>query len=100
MKRRMIELALSNGWQISVEASEDCERLLRKSTDVEKIVDAVESVDRAEVYFYSASGQLIGSASIVNGLAEDEEIADYSWNPEVRNLMAEVFAGHPDHDLF
>lgn len=100
MKRKMIKIAESNGWVVSVYASEDAEVLIKKSTEYDKVVEHMESVAVADVVFYDGYGKCIGSVVVVNGLAEDEEIADYSWNPDICNMMKELFAGHTDQDLF
>lgn len=100
MKRKMIQIAESNGWVVSVYASEDAELLIKKSTEYDKVVEHMESVDVADVVFYDGFGKCLGSVMVVNGLSEDEEIADYSWNPDICNMLKEVFVGHPDHDLF
>lgn len=100
MKHKMIEIAASYGWAVSVYAHEDAQCLIKKSTDFDAVVEHMESVDVADVVFYDGFDKCLGSVMVVNGLSEDEEIADYSWNPDICNILKEVFVGHPDHDLF
>lgn len=100
MKRKMIQIAESNGWAVSVYSREDAQCLIKRSTDFDAVVEHMESVEAADVVFYDGFGKCLGSVIVVNGLSEDEEIADYSWNPDICNMLKEVFVGHPDQDLF
>lgn len=73
----MLEAAQKEGFKIEV-GSDHC--LDYSGTDAKKADEAVNAIDEAEVFIFRG-GKRIGWALIVNGLDEDERIADtaYPW---------------------
>ena len=77
--KTMLEAAQAEGFKIQVicEGEEDY-----AGPDAAKALEAVDAVDEAEVSLWRAGdNHRLGWALIVNGLAEDERIADtaYPW---------------------
>ena len=75
-KQQVIKYTIAQGHSISVHDGE--EWAVRKSQNYQEIMEAVESVDIAEIRVRDKDGNVCGWAVIINGLAPDEEVADYS----------------------
>ena len=75
-KQQVIKHALAFGFSVSVWDGEEWQ--VKKSHDYQEVMEAIESVDIAEIRIRDKDGQVCGWAQIVNGLEEDCEVADYS----------------------
>jgi hypothetical protein len=75
-KQQVVKLTLSHGHSISVWDGEEWQ--VKKSHDYQEVMEAIESVDVAEIRVRDKDGNICGWAQIVNGLEEDCEVADYS----------------------
>lgn len=87
-KHRLIAMILADGNKISVYDGEDWQ--VKKSTSYKAILDAVESVDEAQLRIWNNDGTVkLGWVHIVNGLAPDEEIADHTINDYMNSIMGD-----------
>lgn len=78
----LIDFALAAGHTISVFDGEEWS--LRRSTDRKMIIADMEGVDEAQLLIHSSEDikdLVIGSANIINGLDNDEIVADYTCTP-------------------
>ena len=75
-KQQVVKMTLAYGYSISVWDGEEWQ--VKKSHDYQEVMEAIESVDEAEIRVRDTDGKVCGWAMIVNGLAHDEEVADYS----------------------
>jgi hypothetical protein len=75
-KQQVVRETLAQGHSISVWDGEEWQ--VKKSQDYQEVMDAIESVDVAEIRVRDKDGNVCGWAQIVNGLEADEEVADYS----------------------
>ena len=75
-KQQVIKYTLDFGLSVSVWDGEEWQ--VKKSHDYQEVMEAIESVDVAEIRVRDKDGNICGWAQIVNGLEEDCEVADYS----------------------
>lgn len=74
--KSLIKFALNNNAKVSVWDGE--EWAVKKSTKYSDILDAIESVEVAEIRIRDAEENVIGWAQIIPDLDDDETVADYS----------------------
>jgi len=85
--KHLVHYALRKGCTVSVWDGEEWQ--LKRCEMFYPIKDAVESVDEAQVRIRNSDGKVVGWALIINGLAADETVADYSdnaWMNEWNNV--------------
>jgi hypothetical protein len=88
--RTLVKNALAAGYRISVFDGEEWQ--VQKSTKFQEIIDAIESVEEAQLRIWSAAGAargaIIGSALILpHGVGPDETVADYTDNEAMNRLV-------------
>ena len=77
--RHLVIYSLAKGHTISVWDGEEWQ--VDMSTNMDEIIDAIESVEEALVKIRSADAILIGKALVIPfGLEDDETVADHSVN--------------------
>lgn len=77
--KHFIKYALNKGCNISVFDGEEWQ--VKRSTKQKDIIDAVESIEEAELRVRDSEGNKIAWASVIPfGVEPDETIADYSAN--------------------
>lgn len=84
-KHKMIKAILADGHMISVWDGEAW--AIKKSQSYKAIIDAIQSVDVAEIRIRDKDNNNLGWAMIVNGLDGEEEIADFTDCPYLNKLM-------------
>jgi hypothetical protein len=77
--RHLIRHALNQGATVSVYDGE--EWACKKCNKLTQIIADIESVEEAQVIIRDASGEKIGWALIIEGLDDDETVADYTCTP-------------------
>jgi hypothetical protein len=77
--KSLVKFALANNAKVSVWDGE--EWAIKQSTKYTDIIDAIESVDIAEIRLRDNNGDVLGWAQIVLGLADDETVSDFSMSP-------------------
>lgn len=82
--RRIVLDALDLGALISVHDGE--EWALRKSNDMEQIMDEIMSTDMDTLVFHSA-GMVVGNVTLIYGNDGYDVIADHSSNPDMEELL-------------
>jgi hypothetical protein len=76
--KSLIKYTLANGYTVSVWDGEEWQ--VKRSTGYQAIVDAIESVEVAELRIRDADGKVIGWAQIIPDLEDDETVADHTDN--------------------
>lgn len=76
--KHLVKYALSAGCTVSVWDGEEWQ--IKRSTGYRAIIDAVESVEQAQIRIRDAGGNMMGWASIIPSLDDDETVADHSDN--------------------
>jgi hypothetical protein len=84
-KFKMIEAVLADGYSVSVWDGE--EWAVKKSQSYKAIMDAIESVDVAQIRIRDKEGIAVGWAMIINGLDGEEAIADFTDNAYMCKLL-------------
>jgi hypothetical protein len=84
-KFKMIKAILADGNFISVWDGEEWQ--VKKSHSYKSIIDAIQSVEVAEIRIRDKDNNKIGWAMIVNGLDGEEEIADFTDNEYMNKLL-------------
>jgi hypothetical protein len=78
----LVQYALSNGHNVSVWDGEEWQ--VKKSTDAAAIIEAIESVEEAEISITGAAddpARIIGWALVsAYGLQDDETVIDFAYN--------------------
>lgn len=77
--KTLVKFALNNNAKVSVFDGE--EWAIKQSTEYKKIVSAIESVEICELRIRDNNGDIIGWASVIPDLADDETVADYTITP-------------------
>lgn len=77
--KSLVKFALANNATVSVWDGEEWQ--LKRSTGYQAIVDAINSVEVAELRIRDTEGNVIGWAQIIPDLEDDETVADYSIEP-------------------
>ena len=77
--KSLVKFALANNATVSVWDGEEWQ--LKRSTGYQAIVDAINSVEVAELRIRDAEGKVIGWAQIIPDLEDDETVADYTCTP-------------------
>lgn len=85
--KTLVRNAVKAGHTISVWDGEAW--AVKRSVKANEIYAAIESVDEAELRIRNKDGEYIGWALIVNGLADDELVADYTDTPVMNALIGE-----------
>ena len=76
----LVRYALAAGNTVSVYDGEIWE--VKRSTDYQTIVDCIESVEEAQLNIRDKEGNPLGWALVsAYGLADDETVIDFSFNP-------------------
>lgn len=85
--KQLVELALKKGYPISVWDGE--EWAVKRGTSMTEILDAIESVEEAELKIHDAkkSNWVLVSAY---GVAPDETIMDYSVTETLETLIEQI----------
>ena len=76
--KSLVKYALANDTKVSVHDGE--EWAVKKSTKYKEIIDAIESVESAEIVIRDSNDNKIAWALIIDGLADDETVADFTDN--------------------
>lgn len=76
--KSFIKLALKDKRTVSVWDGD--EWAVRRSGDYSDIIEAIESVEEAEIKIRNDAGEYLGWALIIPSLGNEEDIADYSDN--------------------
>ena len=77
--KSLIKFALANNATISVWDGEEWQ--VKRSDGYQAIVDAINSVEVAELRIRDAEGNVVGWAQIIPDLEDDETVADYTMTP-------------------
>lgn len=77
--KSLVKFALDNNAKVSVWDGEEWQ--VKQSTKYTSIIDAIESVDVAELRIRDNNGDVLGWALIVHDTAEDENVADFTITP-------------------
>jgi hypothetical protein len=77
--KHLIKHAIATGHNVTVWDGEENQVL--HGTAYKAIIDAIESVDMAEVLIYDAAKKRVGWAQIISSLDDDETVADYTCTP-------------------
>jgi hypothetical protein len=85
--RKLISLALSKGYLISVNDGE--EWTVKKSNKASEILEALCSTGQDTLLFRDAEGNRLGVFDLVWGNSDEELVADYSANEAMDNLFNE-----------
>ena len=86
----LIKQAIKAGNTISVWDGEEWQ--VKRSTGFKAIVEAVKSVEEAQLRLRDANGDITGSAWVsAYGLEDDETIIDHSCNPYMEELVAKCY---------
>ncbi len=80
--RHLVKHAIASGFTVSVFDGEEWP--VKRSTAFQTIMDAIESVDEAQLRIRDTNGEIKGWALVVNGLDDEELVADYSDNEFMR----------------
>ena len=83
---RIVTDAVKMEFRLSVDDREGF--VLKRSTDVPRIMDALMNTDQDEIYFYDNIRRYIGSVTLIYGNAGYDVIADYSLNPTIETIIA------------
>lgn len=84
-KYKFIKSILADGHMISV--WDGGEWQVKKSQSYKAVIDAIQSVDVAEIRIRDKDDNKLGWAMIVNGLDREEEIADFTDNDYMNKLL-------------
>jgi hypothetical protein len=84
--KSLVKFALANNATVSVWDGEEWQ--LKRSTGYQAIVDAINSVEVAELRIRDAEGAVIGWAQIIPDLEDDETVADYTMTPFMESWEA------------
>ena len=76
--RSLVKYALAKEMTISVWDGEEWQ--VKKSTGYKAIVDAIESVDEAQLRIRDKDSNIVAWALIIHDTGEDENVADFSDN--------------------
>ena len=85
--KTLVHNAIKDGYTVSVWDGEAWP--VKRSVKANDIYEAIESVDEAQLRIRDKDGEYIGWALIVNGLADDELVADFTDTP-VMNALCSV----------
>lgn len=85
--KTLVRNALTAGFTVSVFDGEEWP--VKRSANEAEIYAAIEAVDEAQLRIRDAGGNYIGWALVVNGLEDDELVADYSDNETMRKLVGD-----------
>lgn len=77
--KALVKFALANSMTVSVWDGEEWQ--LKRSTGYQAIVDAINSVEVAELRIRDSEGNVTGWAQIIPDLEDDETLADYTMTP-------------------
>lgn len=77
--KSLVKYALLKNATISVWDGEEWQA--KRSTKYQEIIDAIESVEVAELRIRDEDGNVIGWAQIVPDLEDEETVADYTCTP-------------------
>ena len=77
--KSLVKFALANNAIVSVWDGEEWQ--VKRSTGYQAIIDAIESVEVAELSFRDQASNVIGWAQIIPDLEDDETVADYTMTP-------------------
>jgi len=77
--KHLIKHAIATGHTITVFDGEEYPVIQMMA--YKAIIDAIESVDVAEVIIYDATKKRVGWAQIISSLDADETVADYTCTP-------------------
>lgn len=77
--KSLVKYALAYGMTISVWDGEEWQT--KRSTKYQETIDAIESVEVAELRIRNHSGNVVGWAQIIPDLEDDETVADYTCTP-------------------
>lgn len=76
--KSLVKYALAKDMTVSVWDGEEWQ--VKRSTRYNDIIEAIESVEMAELRIRDAGGMIFGWAQIIDGLADDESVADFTDN--------------------
>ena len=76
--RSLVKYALAKEMTISVWDGEEWQ--VKKSTGYKAIIDAIESVDEAQLRIRDKDSNIVAWALIIHDTGEDENVADFSDN--------------------
>ena len=77
--KSLVKFALAKHLTISVWDGEEWQ--VKRSTGYQAIIDAIESVEVAELRIRDQAGTVLGWALIIPDLDDDETVADYTMTP-------------------
>ena len=77
--KHLVKHAIATGHTITVFDGE--EYPVVKMTAYKAIIDAIESVDIAEIIIYDDTKKRVGWAQIISDLDDDETVSDYTCTP-------------------
>ena len=88
--KHLVKTALKDGNTISVWDGEEWQ--VKRSTSYKAIIDAIESVEEAQIRIRTEDdGLVVGWALIIPfGLEDDETVADASYNEYMNNILDNV----------
>ena len=85
--KTLVHNAIASGFVVSVFDGEEWP--VKRSVKSNDIYAAIESVDEAQLRIRDKDGAYIGWALVVNGLEDDELVADYTDNTIMRGLIGD-----------
>jgi cytochrome oxidase assembly protein ShyY1 len=87
--KHLVKTALKDGNMISVWDGEEWQ--VKRSTKYTAIINAIESVEEAQIRIRSKDDNVLGWALIIPfGLEDDETVADASYNEYMNNILDNV----------
>lgn len=87
--KQLVKYVIKDGNTVSVWDGEEWQ--VKRSTGYKAIVDAIESVDEAQLRIRDQQGNILGWALVSSyGLADDETIMDYSDNAYMTSVIESV----------
>lgn len=74
--KHLVKHSLNKGFSVSVWDGEEWQ--VKRGTKYQAIIDAIESVEEAQIVIRDAEGVKMGWALVIPSLDDDETVADYT----------------------
>ena len=84
--KALVKFCNANNATVSVWDGEEWQ--VKRSVGYQSVIDAIESVEVAELRIRDQEGNIIGWAQIIPDLEDDETLADYTMTPFMEQFEA------------